>query len=186
VASFEDRLWSELVGQHGAVLAEQPARSPAAPRFRRATAAALVLALAVSLAALVIVLGKGGGTNAYAVVRNPDGTVTVAINELEGVEPANQRLQELGVPVRIPPVRSGCPTSRADLQAVHLPPDRTSEIFEPTGGHGNSSLRIEPAAIPHGDNLVLRAYELRPGLIGIRAVVIEGPAPSCLAPEQGE
>jgi hypothetical protein len=185
---FEDRLWNELVEQHGALLAETPAPVPSRRRLRRrAPIAAIALALAAALVALLIGLGKGGGgASAYAVVTNPDGTVTVTIDELVGVEPANQRLQELGVPVRIPPVQPGCPTRRTDLQPAHLPPDRTRDIFEPTGGHGTSSLTIDPAAIPPGDTLVLRAHELRHGVVALRALVMEGAAPSCLAPAPGE
>lgn len=187
MARFEDRLWAELAEQHGAVLAEQPVLVHAPPRrLRRRPLAALALALAVALAALVIALGRGGGTSAYAVVTNPDGTVTVTIRELAGVEPANQRLEELGVPVRIPPALSDCPTSRADLRSAHLTPAQSRRVFEPVGGHGAYSLRIDPQAIPPGDALVLRAYELTPGVTAMRALVIEGPAPSCLAPDPGQ
>jgi hypothetical protein len=187
VSRFEDRLWGELVEQHGALLAEPPARVPSAPRrFRRAPVAALALALVIGLVALVIALGRGGGTSAYAVVTNPDGTVTVTINELIGVEPADERLQELGVPVRIPPIEPGCRTSRAELKSARLSPARSREISEPTGGAGHYSLRIDPAAIPAGDTLVVTAHEVRPGVIWLRSLVIEGPAPSCVAPAPHE
>jgi hypothetical protein len=187
VPRFEDRLWGELVEQHGAVLAEQPVLAHVAPRrVRRGPLGAVALALALGLAALVIALGRGGATSAYAVVSNPDGTITVTIRELAGVEPANERLEELGVPARIPPAREDCPTSRADLQPAHLTPEQSRETFEPVGGNGGYSVRIDPKAIPAGDTLLLRAYELPSGLIAMRALVIEGPAPSCLAPDPGQ
>lgn len=190
MSRFEDRLWSELVEQHGALLAEPAARVPSAPpaarRFRRAPAAAVALAMLAALVALVIALGHGGGTSAYAVVTNPDGTVTVTIDELVGVEPANERLEALGLPVRIPSVKAGCPTSRAELKPANVPAGRSRQIAEPTGGPGHYSLRIDPAAIPRGDTLVLTAHEVRPGVIFLRSLVIEGAAPSCLAPEPGE
>ncbi len=187
MSRFEDRLWAELVEQHGAVLAEPPALAQAPPRLlRRGPLAAVALALALALAALVIALGRGGGTSAYAVVTNPDGTITVTIRELVGVEPANERLEELGVPARIPPARSDCPTSRADLHPAHLTPEQSRETFEPVGGNGSYSVRINPDAIPSGDTLLLRAYELPSGPIAMRALVIEGAAPSCLAPDPGQ
>ncbi len=187
MSRFEDRLWAELVEQHGAVLSEQPVlvQTPAR-RFRRGPVAAVALAIAVALAALVIGLGRGGATSAYAVVTNPDGSVTVTIKELVGVEPANQRLQELGLPVAIPPVRADCPTSQTELRPAPLTVEQSRRTFEPLGGHGAYSIRIDPAAIPAGDTLVLRAYELPSGLIAMRALVVEGPAPSCLAPGPGE
>lgn len=187
MSRFEDRLWAELVEQHGAVLAEQPVLVAAPPRrLRRAPIAAAALAVAVALAVLVIALGHGGGTSAYAVVTNPDGTVTVTIRELAGVEPANERLEELDVPVRIPPTTSGCPTSRAGLKAAHLTPEQSRQAFEPVGGNGDYSLRIDPKAIPKGDTLVLKAYELPSGATAMRALIIEGPAPPCLAPDPGQ
>jgi len=187
VPRFEDRLWSELVERHGAVLAEQPVLARAAPRrVRRGPLAAAALALALGLAALVIALGRGGGTSAYAVVSNPDGTITVTIAELAGVQPANERLEELGVPARIPPTRSDCPTTRADLHPAHLTPEQSRESFEAVGGNGRYSIRIDPQAIPPGDTLLLRAYEEPSGPIAMRALVIEGPAPACLAPDHGQ
>jgi hypothetical protein len=187
MSRFEDRLWAELVEQHGAALAEQPVLVHPRPRHvRRGPIAAVALALAAALAALVIALGHGGGTSAYAVVNNPDGTVTVTIRELVGVQPANERLEELGIPARIPPTRSDCPTGSADLRAARLTPAQSRKAFEPEGGHGSYSIRIDPKAIPPGDTLVLRAYELPSGAIAMRALEIEGPAPSCLAPAPGE
>jgi hypothetical protein len=190
VARFEDRLWNELVEQHGALLAEPPAaiHAPAREprRVRRGPLAALGLALAAGLAALVIGLGSHGGSSAYAVVPNADGTVTVTISELVGVEPANLRLQELGLPVRVAPVQHGCPVSRRQLPYVRLPFDQTRALYETLGGPNGVSLRIDPAAIPHGDTLLLTANELRPGVVSLRGLVIEGAAPSCVAPVPGE
>lgn len=191
MARFEDRLWNELVEQHGALLAEPPAQihSPARRRGRvrrGGPLAALGLALAAGLAALVIGLSANGGSSAYAVVTNPDGTVTVTVSELVGVGPANERLTELGLPVRIAPVQDGCPVSRRQLPFVHLPPEQTRALYETLGGRGGVSLRIDPSAIPHGDTLLLSAHELRPGFVALRGLVIEGAAPSCVAPVAGE
>jgi hypothetical protein len=190
VARFEDRLWSELVEQHGALLAEPPARArpPARERrlVRRGPLAALGLALAAGVAALVIALGGHGGGSAYAVVPNADGTVTVTISELAGVEPANERLAELGLPVRAAAVEAGCPVSRRQLPFVHLPPDQTRALYEPIVGRDGVSLRVNPKAIPHGDTLLLSADEPRAGFVFMRGLVIEGAAPSCVAPVPGE
>jgi hypothetical protein len=187
VARFEDRLWAELVEQHGAVLAERPILVHAPPRrVRRGPIAAVALAVAIALAALVIALGHSGGTSAYAVIANPDGTVTLTIREIAGVQPANERLEELGIPASIPPTRSDCPTSSSHLRSAHLTPEESRKTFEPEGGHGSYSIRIDPKAIPSGDTLVLKAYELPSGAIAMQAAVIEGPAPSCLAPDPGQ
>ena len=112
--------------------------------------------------------------------------MTVTISELVGVEPANERLEELGLPVRAVAVEAGCPVSRRQLPFVHLPPDQTRALYEPIVGPDGVSLRVNPKAIPHGDTLLLSANELRPGFVSMRGLVIEGAAPSCVAPVPGE
>jgi len=190
MARFEDRLWRELVDQHGHVLAAAPApaAAPAAPRrLRRAPVAAIAVAVAVALAALLIGLGRGGsGSSAYAVVTNPDGTVTVTISELIGVAPANQRLRELGLPVAVAEVTKSCPVKPGAVHSADLPPAVSDRISETVGGPGNPGVRVDPAAIPAGDTLLLTAHERRPGLIALRELVIEGAPPSCMPPGPGE
>ncbi len=190
MARFEDRLFAEIVEQHGALLTQPAARVAAPPRprllRRRGPIAALGLAIAAAIAALVIGLSHNAGTSAYAVVTNPDGTVTVTIRELEGVDPANQRLAMLGVPVRVAPVTDGCPVTREQLPSVQLPPDEARKIYEPEPGPAGFSVRIDPAGVPHGDTVLLTAREVRPGFVALRELLIEGAAPSCVAPVPGE
>jgi hypothetical protein len=188
VARFEDRLWNEIVEQHGGLLAQAPARAPVRPRRlrRRAPLAAIGLALAAGLAALVIGVGRNAGTSAYAVVANPDGTVTVTIRELEGVAPANRRLTMLGVPVRIAAVTADCPAAAHPLKPAPLPLASARRAFEFEGPPGEPSARVDPAAIPKGDTLLLSAAERRPGIVSLRGLVIEGEAPPCRPPGPGE
>ncbi len=190
MARFEDRLFAELVEQHGALLARPPARAAVAPRprplRRRGPIAAFGLAVAAAIAALAIGLSHNTGTSAYAVVANPDGTVTVTIREIEGVAPANQRLVMLGVPVRVAPVTQGCPVTRERLPSVQLPPEEARKIYEPEPGPAGFSVRVDPAAVPHGDTVLFTAREVRPGLVVLRELLIEGSAPSCVAPVRGE
>jgi len=190
VARFEDRLFAELVEQHGALLAQPPAHAAAPPRprllRRRGPIAALGLAIAAAVAALVIGLSHNAGTSAYAVVTNPDGTVTVTIREIEGAAPANQRLAMLGVPVRVAPVTAGCPVTREQLPSVQLPPGQSAQIYRPEPGPAGFSVRIDPAAVPHGDTVLLTAREVRPGFVVLRELLIEGAAPACVAPVPGE
>jgi hypothetical protein len=190
VARFEDRLFAELVEQHGQLLADAPARAiaPAAPRrVRRTPIAAIALAIAVALAALVIGLSRGGGgSSAYAVVTNPDGTVTVTISELIGVGPANVRLKQLGLPVAVAAVRKGCPVKPGEVHPADVPPDVSDRIAESVGGPGNPGVRVDATAIPAGDTLLLTANERRPGFIALRELVIEGAPPPCVPPGPGE
>ncbi|HXB15114.1 MAG TPA: hypothetical protein VNV44_05150 [Solirubrobacteraceae bacterium] len=192
MARFEDRLWTALVEQHGALLAEAPAaplRAPAVRPRRLRRVPALVAGAATILAivlALVIGLGSNRGASAFAVVTNSDGTVTVTIGELVGVTPADERLQQLGLPVRVVPVTAGCPTVPAQLRQAMLSPEEFRGIYQLAGGEQVASVRIDPSRIPHGDTLILRATERPGGAVALRALVIEGAAPPCLPPSPGE
>jgi hypothetical protein len=192
VTSFEDRLWGELVERHGALLAEAPAvalRAPAARRRRVRRVPAIVAAAATILGlvlALVIGLGSNRGASAFAVVTNADGTITVTIGELVGVTPADERLEELGLPVRVVPVTAGCPVDPAQLRLARLSPEEFRGVYQFSGGQGVASVRIDPSRIPHGDTLMLRATERPNGVVALRALVVEGAAPACLPPVPGE
>jgi len=192
VARFEDRLWAELVEHHGALFAEAPAVPVRAPAARRRTVRrvpALVAAAATTLAivlALVIGLGSNRGASAFAVVTNTDGTVTITISELVGVTPADQRLEELGLPVRVVPVTARCPVDPAQLRQARLAPDQFRGIYRVAGSEGAAGVTVDPSQIPHGDTLILRADERPHGVVALRALVVEGAAPPCLPPAPGE
>jgi hypothetical protein len=193
VARFEDRLFSELVEQHGALLVDAPpaplAPAPARrPRTLRRRAPALVtagLALAAALAAIVIGIGShGGGTPAYAVVVNANGTVTVTISELVGISGADARLRALGLPVRVVPASTDCPTYPGEFPRAHLSYEQMKQIALPSGPYG--AMVITPSAIPQGVTVVIGAREepaSSPALkvAGLNVAYYEGTTtPTCL------
>ncbi len=190
--SFEERLWAELVEHHGAALAAPPARGPARrsprARLRVRTAAGLATAAAALAAALVLVLGgigPGSGPAAYAVVRNPDGTVTVTIREIVGVTGATARLEALGVPARVVGVRPGC--GSRGFTPARLPPQASHGIARIAGGAGHAAIVLDPAAIPAGDTVLVGVEPFGGGPrgeseIGLSVGVFRGPAPPCVAP----
>lgn len=225
MSRFEDRLWAELVEQHGALLADPPAgtlaperadriapagrigpsdgfasapgsdraaragreaRRPAGRR-RLAAAAAATLTLAAAIAALVIALGSsGGGTPAYAVVQNPNGTISVTINEIVGLQGASEKLASLGVPVRVVPYSASCTTRAGEYPSAHIDSDLAERISTTVGGPGAPSIVITPSLIPAGDTVVIGARSLGPsngGLspIGLQSQIFKGPGPPCLA-----
>jgi hypothetical protein len=191
MSRFEDRLWSELVEQHGALLADAPPRALApiparapARRRRLVPVAALGLALAAALAAIVIALGSGGGTTAYAVISNPDGTVSVTIKELVGVRGAGEKLESLGVPVRVVRSEAGCPTRPGQYESAHLSAEQSQRISTLAGPASSASVVITPSAIPPGDTVVIgaRALESGPGVgaVGLEVAVYKGATPPCL------
>ncbi|MCW3032671.1 MAG: hypothetical protein QOK19_705 [Solirubrobacteraceae bacterium] len=194
---FEERLWAELVEQHGSLLADVPPRTVAPvrrhvrPRRRRLVPVAAVgLALAAGLAAIVIGLGSGGGTSAYAVLSNPDGTVSVTIKELVGVRGASETLASLGVPVRVVPSQRTCPTRPGQFKPARLTAEQSQRISTLAGPADTASVVITPSAIPAGDTVVIGARALSSaaglGAVGLEIAVYEGAAPTCLRAAGGD
>jgi hypothetical protein len=187
MSRFEDRLWDELVEQHGAVLADAPltltpahARPELRRRRRPAPLAALGLALAAALTAIVIGLSSTGGTPAYAVLSNPDGTITVTIRELVGVKGADEKLASLGVPVHVVRSEAGCQVRSGEYKVPRISPELFQRISKLAGPAGSAALVITPSAIPAGDTVVIGAREPGPGAVGLQTVIYEGTTPPCL------
>ncbi|WP_433515423.1 hypothetical protein ACQP2T_07260 [Nonomuraea sp. CA-143628] len=94
--SFKDKLLEELRAEAATISWEpRPAHRPA----RRLVAAA-GLAAAVA-AAMAVAVPLASETPAFAVIKNPDGTVTVRINEFVRPKDLEKRLREEGVPAVI-------------------------------------------------------------------------------------
>ncbi|MEU4508428.1 hypothetical protein AB0G05_02930 [Nonomuraea wenchangensis] len=90
--SFRDELLQELRAEAATVSWEsRPARRP----VRRLAAAAGLAAAVVAVVAVAVPLASE--TPAFAVVKNPDGTVTVRINEFVRPKELEKRLREEGV-----------------------------------------------------------------------------------------
>ena len=110
MTKFADQLFDDLMQEHGPALART---TPPAPRRHIATRGTL-LAAGTACAAIGVTAGAlvaGGGTPAYAVTTNPDGTVTLAVYQTSGIAGANARLRQLGDgQVVVVPVESGCPS----------------------------------------------------------------------------
>jgi hypothetical protein len=106
MGKFEDQLLGDLMREHGPALAT--AQRPA-PRNKRPV---WIAASAVALAAVVTVglaLVDGGTPAAFAVNQNADGSISVSIDDIAAIDPANKELERLKVPIRAVPSRPDCP-----------------------------------------------------------------------------
>ncbi|HEX4108322.1 MAG TPA: hypothetical protein VHX88_09330 [Solirubrobacteraceae bacterium] len=163
---FQERLWRDLVREHGAALAQIAPPAPPRRRARPGLVVGTTGALAGLGTTLALVLGATGTSPAFAVTHNADGTVSVTINRMDGIRAANAKLAALGLPVRAVPVTTGCTT------AVTEPPPNVSASPAPV-----RVARIEPRAIPHGDTLLLADQQHGQRL---RLVEVRGAVPACL------
>ncbi|AWS47839.1 hypothetical protein [Streptosporangium sp. 'caverna'] len=78
-------------------MAERAAREPARRPRGIVTRTRLVTTAAVAAVAVAVPLVLGGGTAAYAVTKNPDGTLIVTINELQDPEGLQAALNAQGI-----------------------------------------------------------------------------------------
>ena len=127
----------------------------------------------------------GNPPAAYAVTQNPDGTVSLTLNEVLGVDPANEQLAKLGVPVVVAKVQPGC-AERGEPVRPSAP--RFGEMIEPvkTGsGLAGISWVIHPSLIPAGDTLRL-SVQVDPDstipALGSAIGLFRGQAPRCSLP----
>jgi len=97
MSEFEDSLWLEVVHEHGHELARagRPVRA-----HRRATRPQLLAGTPVGVAAIAtaaaLLVGASTSPPAFAVTRNPDGTVTVSLKQRSGIAGANRKLAAMG------------------------------------------------------------------------------------------
>jgi hypothetical protein len=183
MTKFADQLFTDLMQEHGPVLALT--RPPTAPRPRAVTGRKLLAVgaggVAVAAAAAGVLVAEGG-TPAYAVTTHPDGTVTLAVNQAAGISGANARLHQLGDRVVVVPVEPGCPS----INALPAPAVRPARISASTKVGRDGSVTVNAKGIPAGDILVMgvetnaHAANGRTYSLG-EARLTSPPAPSCVS-----
>jgi hypothetical protein len=181
MSAFEDRLWAHLVDEHAEILAQStPPRVPLGRTDRRLRRrrSSVVAAAGASIAAAAIaafVVGVRSAAPAYAVTQNSDGTVTITLRDLSGVDALNTRLSQLGVPVHALLVDPNCTATTAELGWNALYPQ-----IVPYNGPA-PEVTIQPSAIPLGDTLLL-AVGPAPNGSGstARLILIDGATPNCV------
>src|ERR1700749_1283321 len=150
---FADQLFDDLMREHGSALAHS--RAPAAPKRHPAARPVLLTAGAGGLAVAATVgslLATGGGTPAYAVTKNSDGTVTLAVYQQSGIAAANEQLHQLGDEQGVVlPVGSDCPS----INSLRAPAVPGRQISVRASSSGDGAVTVDAHGIPAGDILVL-------------------------------
>ena len=168
---FKDNLLNDLMREHGQTLEDVPEQ-------RRRSARPLLAAagvLAIAGAATVAITTSDNTPAAYAVTKNADGSVTVTIKDIKGVDAANAKLREYGIGAKAVPMSRDCAPldeSKMDLLGGYVLP-RTSE---------DGSVTLSPGDIPAGYKVLLGVSNLpnRATGLGLTGPIRE-PAPDCLA-----
>jgi hypothetical protein len=140
-------------------------------RARSRVAAGASVGLAATAVALVLTFAVASPP-AFAVTSNPDGTITITLNELSAVGALNAKLAAMGVNVRAVPVVAGC-KAPARIAGSDSPP---ATLLANTSGFASVTVSTN---IPAGQTLVLAASD--GGLHGF-GQIIQGPIPSCVGP----
>jgi hypothetical protein len=192
MTKFADQLFTDLMREHGPAL--ERARPPVPPKrhvaARRATLVTAAGCLGVGAIAGTLVASSHGTsshaarakTAAYAVTKNPNGTVTLAVYKTSGIAAANARLHQLDEgQVVIVPVGSGCP-SMGSLPAPAVPAN--GPISVQGGSTPGGSITVNAQGIPAGDILVVASEATVNGPTVSRmtgARLTSPPAPSCVS-----
>jgi hypothetical protein len=183
MSRFEDNLWREVESKYGSELSETGGPLQRRSRPRVPMIAGTSLGIVGAGAAAVIVLTAASSSPAFAVTRNPDGTVSVVIRRIEGIPGANLRLAQLGIRARAVRVAGACqvatPPALAQVTVATLVRGR-HPVWVGTNGEVNA--RIRPTQIPIGRTLVIPAVRNGALVRLVHGRAVRGAVPACLRP----
>jgi hypothetical protein len=182
MTKFEDRLFEQLMAEHGHDLRAVQRPAPARRRVRRpvwlASGAAGVVA---AVTAAVMALASAPAMAAYSVTQH-DGTVSVSVYRVSGVAGANAALHKMRARVVVVPVRPGCPPI-GSLPRPHPAPHPAVWVKAGVGKNGHRSVSVKiKGSIPAGDTMILAfTGNLHSGGSVGAGGIITGPVPRCVS-----
>ena len=176
MSEFEDNLWLTVVREHGdeLVSTERPTRTHTRASRRRLLAGTTA-GLAAMATAAALLFSASTSPPAFAVTRNPDGTVTVNLIHPSGIAGANRKLAAMGVRAQIAvqaktPPKLVCPGGTAPtitFDPASIPKSRVLMISpgQPSASNAaalkagsNGSGNTGPGVTSGGGNHVVRTY----------------------------
>lgn len=182
MSKFTDRLWRDLVREHGAGLAQMDPLATGAQR-RRARPRLLAgtgVGVAGLATAAALLLGATSSSPAFAVTPNHDGTVTVKIMRLGGVAGANSRLAAMDVRAKIVQVAGRCGAG-IEKQATG---GITNIVRTPRAWRAGPAraVRVDPKQIAARNTVVIAAWKHGRKVELWNERTVRGAAPACLPP----
>jgi RNA polymerase sigma-70 factor, ECF subfamily len=126
--------------------------------------------------ALAVAGAVAGAPAAYAVTKNPGGTITLAVYQQSGIAGANARLHTLGdKQVVVVPIEQGC-TSKVTPPAVS---GKGHQIATGISRSPNGTITVNAHGIPAGDILVIGVATSGHTSYSV-GTLTSPPAPSCV------
>jgi hypothetical protein len=178
MSNFEDHLWQAFVAEHGdgmARISRPAARHAQSGRRLRRPALLTGTGLGIAGLATAGVFALTSASPAFAVTKNPDGTVNVTLSDLSDLPALNQKLAQDGIPVTAVPISTSCSATGAINNPSGEGMPRTQASQDAT-----DVVTIDPSQIPSGDIGVLGASQTVSGQVTLLFGDTAPPAPSCL------
>lgn len=164
MSEFEDNLWLEVVREHAHELARAGRRGRKRRRVTRPQLlAGTTVGVAVIATAAALLLGASTSPPAFAVTRNPGGTVTVSLKQPSGIAGANRKLAAMGVRAHI------APQAKTPPQLVCPGGTAPTITFDPARIAKRHVLVITPGQPSAGDARALKAHSTGSGNPGVGA-----------------
>ena len=174
---YEDVLWDEIVESHCDELADLRLPPPAPARRPKALVGATVLTAAGAGVAVIVISASSTTVPAYAVTRNPNGSVSVTLRRLSAIADVNARLKALDVRAVVTRTGSECssvPTEIVRVSTVSVSPSTAPGDLSPT------QVTV-PGAHARPDALhVLIALRSAGGRVALVEGQSNAPVPSCV------
>jgi hypothetical protein len=177
MTKFADQLYDDLMREHGPALART--RPPAAPPRRSTSRRALLAAGAgcVAVSATAGALVAGGGTPAYALTTNHDGSIKLAVYQEAGVAQANAKLKAIGAKVIVVPVEAGCP----GIDSLRKPAVPLAGQVKIQGSQSSDgSITVNAHGVPRGDVIVI-ATQTSGKFRETASAITSEPVPHCVS-----
>lgn len=185
--NFEERLLMELKRE----VEERAVRGRARSRWFTSRKIGLAAGLAATAAAVAVVVPVfTGGTPAFAVVKNPDGSVDVRIEEFRDPDKLEEALKEVGVTAEIQYrvnkdwdgphcIREGGTEVPQHSDSTGEPlPDAQIDASLSVGELAENAFRLYPKHFAKDETLVLNAYGVGSGWQWDTAIY-RGAVPEC-------
>ncbi|QYC44804.1 hypothetical protein Nocox_36250 [Nonomuraea coxensis DSM 45129] len=160
-----------------------PASEPSRPRRKLLRTGVLAPALGLAAAAAVALPLLFGGTPAHAVAKNPDGTISITLNEAKDPKALESDLRRMGYNIVVDYLPEGKKCATRPRGTTWVPKEEAPlSVFPPTVD--TEGFQIDPQQIKPGQTGVLEFAvnenpELGSVVAGIWARVSNGPVAPC-------